>query len=277
MTVFRPHDLQDALDYLAEAPAMLIAGGTDVFPALGAMAAPDRALDLSALDALRHVTRDGGGWRIGGGVTWAELCATDLPPAFDALKAAGRQIGSVQIQNTATLVGNVCNASPAADGVPVLMALDASVELCSLSGKRVVPIQSFVTGIRRTDLRPAEIVTAIHVPELSGDVRSGFEKLGSRAYLVISIASVAAVVGFEKGRVATARIVVGACSPVPMRLDALEADLIGEAADKLPRAVASVHLAELCPIDDIRATAAYRLEAVEELLRRVLATCGAGQ
>ncbi|MBC7142241.1 MAG: FAD binding domain-containing protein [Rhodobacteraceae bacterium] len=275
MTVFRPRDLSDALGFLAEAPAVLLAGGTDVFPALGDRPAPARVLDLTALPELRGIARDGDRWRIGAGVTWAELLRADLPAAFDGLKAAGRQVGSVQIQTTGTLAGNICNASPAADGVPVLLALDASVELASTSGRRVVALGDFVTGVRKTDLRPGEVVTAILVPHLRGDLRSGFGKLGARAYLVISIASLAVVLRFERGALAEARIAVGACSPVPQRLPALERDLVGAPEGALGALVRVDHFDGLAPIDDVRASAAYRRDAVATLARRMLDRCGA--
>lgn len=270
MTVYRPERLEDALGYLAEAPALVLAGGTDVFPALGDRPAPPRVLDLTAVSDLRGITRKADHWRIGAGVTWAEIVAADLPPAFDALKIAGRQVGSVQIQTTATLAGNICNASPAADGVPVLLALEASVELASASGRRVVALADFVTGVRKTALGPGEMVTAILVPGLDGDVRSDFAKLGARAYLVISIASLAGVLRFEGGYVAEARLAVGACSPVPLRLAALERDLVGAPGGRLSTLVRAAHVDTLAPIDDVRATAAYRREAAALLTRRML-------
>ncbi len=277
MTVFRPRDLSDALGYLAEAPATVLAGGTDVFPALGDRPAPARVLDLSAVADLRGIAREGDLWRVGAGVTWAELVRADLPAQFDALKIAGRQVGSVQIQTTGTIAGNICNASPAADGVPVLMALDASVELASVAGRRVVPLADFVTGVRRTALRSGEVVTAILVPGIDGEVRSDFAKLGSRAYLVISIVSLAAVIRFDGARVADARIAVGACSPVPMRLAALERDLVGRRAGALGEAVRPDHFAALTPIDDVRGSADYRRDVAGTLAKRVLDRCRTGR
>lgn len=277
MTVFRPRDLSDALGFLAEAPAVVLAGGTDVFPTLGDRPAPPRILDVTAVSDLKGIAADGALWRIGAGVTWAEFVRADLPRQFDGLKAAGRQVGSVQVQTTGTLAGNICNASPAADGVPVFLALNASVELASLAGRRVVALADFVTGVRRTDLRPGEIVTAILVPETGGDVRSGFEKLGARAYLVISIASLAAVLRFDAGAVAAARIAVGACSPVPQRLPALERALVGVPEGALGAVVRTDHFEGLTPIDDVRASAAYRRDAVATLARRMLDKCGAAE
>ena len=215
--------------------------------------------------------------RIGACTTWSRLIAADLPPAFDALKAAGREIGSPQIQNVATLAGNLCNASPAADGVPPLLVLDAEVELCSREGMRRVPLSDFIQGNRRTLRRPDELLTGILVPALPGHDRaaSAFRKLGARRYLVISIAMVAALILVDdEGRVTCARVAVGSCSAVARRLGALEAVLQGAAFRRgLSDLVQPEHLETLSPIDDLRATAAYRGEAALELVRRTLDAC----
>lgn len=273
MTVLRPRHLDEALAALAAAPAALIAGGTDVFPALGVKQAPSRVMDLTAIEGLRGISRTGADWRIGAGTTWTDIVRADLPPLFDALKQAARQVGSVQIQNTGTVAGNICNASPAADGVPVLVAMEAEVELASAGGTRRLPLESFITGPRRTELKPSEIVTALHLPDRKGAV-SCFEKLGSRSYLVISIVSVAVILWTE-GRIVTgARVAVGAASPVPMRLTEAEAALKGRALSDLSGAVLPHHLAALTPIDDVRATGGYRREAALALIRRALTGLG---
>jgi len=269
VSLYRPQALDQALAFLAAGPAAVVAGGTDVFPALGLRPAPARVLDLTAVEGLRGVTRAGDGWRIGAATTWTDVVRADLPPLFDALKQAARQVGSVQIQNTGTVAGNLCNASPAADGVPVLIAMEAEVELASVRGTRRMPLSGFITGPRKTDLRAGEIVTALCLPHRDG-ARSAFGKLGSRTYLVISIVS-AAVILWTEGRIVTgARVAVGAASPVPMRLPDVEAALVGRALSDLPGAVLADHLAALTPIDDVRATAAYRREAALVMIRRAL-------
>ena len=222
------------------------------------------------------MTDDGDAWRIPALTTWTDLADADLPAAFDGLRAAARTIGGRQIQNTGTVCGNVVNASPASDGMPNLLALDAAVELASSAGTRVVPLDRFVLGNRETDLRPGELVVGLRVPKLEGDVRSTFGKLGSRAYLVISIVAVAAVIVVDDGRVVDARVAVGACSPVATRLPALEADLVGRPANAgLADQVRRGHLAGLAPIDDVRGTAAYRSDAVRTMVRRALAEVAA--
>jgi N-methylhydantoinase B len=182
------------------------------------------------------------------------------------------QVGGRQIQNRATLAGNLVNASPAADSVPPLLALDASVEIASAAGRRSLPLQAFIRGNRRTALGEDELVTAIRVPAPRPSARSLFLKLGARSYLVISIASVALLLDADpSGIIEDVRIAVGACSEVPARLEALEAELRGQRlGDALLRGVATSARSALSPIDDVRASAAYRREAAGILVRRAL-------
>jgi CO/xanthine dehydrogenase FAD-binding subunit len=269
----RPTSLDDALAALAERPRTMLAGGTDVYPARVGRAADDDILDVTALPELRALSIADGVVRIPALATWTDVIRHDLPPAFDGLKAAARAVGGVQIQHRGTVAGNLCNASPAADGLPNLMALDARVELSAATGRREVPVGEFVVGNRRTIRRPDELVTAVLVPRPGDAARSAFLKLGSRAYLVISIAMVAVVVEQdERGVLSTARIVVGACSEVPRRIGAAEARLVGRApAAILVDEITAADLADLTPIDDVRATAAYRREAALTLVRRAIA------
>lgn len=278
----RPTDVNEALVALADggpsgAPWVVLAGATDHYPARVGRVPDENLLDVTAIPQLRGIQSIDGGWWIGARTTWSELAETALPPLFDGLKAAALTIGGAQIQARATIAGNICNASPAADGVPNLLALDAAVELSSRGGPRRVPVGQFVVGNRRTVRRPDELVTGVLVPpQLPGTtVRSAFEKLGSRAYLVISIAMVAAVV--EVGAddtIARARVAVGACSEVARRLPALEAELVGRHAAETAASIIDVarpeHLAALQPIDDVRGTAEYRRGAALELVRRAL-------
>jgi CO/xanthine dehydrogenase FAD-binding subunit len=284
----RPAALADALGALARggpggSPWTVLAGATDFYPARVGRTVDEDVLDISGCAALRGVVPidadapelPGGGWRIGALTTWTDLSAADLPPVFRGLQAAARTVGGRQVQNRATIAGNLCNASPAADGTPNLLALDAVVELASADGVRQVPVAGFVTGNRRTVRAPGELVTGLLVPApLAGTTtRSAFVKLGSRAFLVISIAMVAAVLEVDDDeRIRRARIAVGACSEVAQRLTALEADLAGRRLDATIHAVVEAgHLASLAPISDVRGTAAYRRAAALVLVRRALA------
>ena len=159
--------------------------------------------------------------------------------------------------------------------MPPLLALDAEVELASETGSRRLPLADFVVGNRKTVLRPGEMMVAIHVPKPADDERSIFLKLGARAYLVISIASVAVNLACDgAGRIIRARIAIGACSAAPQRLSELETRLKGLPIADASRAVDPGVLAPLSPIDDIRASAGYRLAAVAALLRQALDSLG---
>ena len=268
----RPRSLDEACEALAAGEMRVLSGGTDLLPAHVETPLPRNLLDISRLEGLRGIEMQPGHVRIGARTSWAAIRRAALPPCFDALKAAACEVGSVQIQAVATLGGNLCNASPAADGVPPLLALDAEVELISASGLRRLPLSAFILGNRRTARRADEILSAVIVPRSIDHGRSAFLKLGTRRYLVISIAMVAAIVeADEAGRVRRARVAVGACSEVARRLDALETALIGApAAAGLGALVTPAHLAGLSPIDDLRAPAAYRLDAAATLVARCL-------
>jgi CO/xanthine dehydrogenase FAD-binding subunit len=229
-------------------------------------------LDLSAVDGLAGISFQPDLIRIGGRTSWTAIARADLPPAFRALQQAAREVGSIQIQNAGTIAGNLCNASPAADGVPPLLALDARVELTSAAGRRELPLGDFITGYRQTARRSDELVSAVLVPRTIDAGRSAFIKLGARKYLVISIAMVAVILETDaQGCIHQARIAVGACSEVARRLHALETTLRGEKARPgLVDLIAEQHLARLSPIADVRASAEYRLDAVKTLIGRTL-------
>ena len=252
----------------------MLAGGTDFYPSLGDRPVTGSVVDISRIREMKGVTARADEIRIGGLTTWSELLASSLPRCYDALKGAAREIGGVQIQNRGTLAGNLCNASPAADSVPPLLALDAEVELLSRSGMRRMALAEFIVGNRKTQRRGDEILTAVVVSREMDDATSVFLKLGARRYLVISIVMVAAVVRVDSGNVKEARIAVGACSARAQRLTELEQELRGMPASRgIGAAVRSEHLAALSPIDDVRATAGYRREAALTLVARALDAC----
>lgn len=275
---FRPKTLDEAVGQLAVPGVQILSGGTDFYPALGERVVAGSVMDISGLRELRGIFLEGDFFRIGGLTTWTDVIRTPLPRCFDALKSAAREVGSVQIQNRGTVAGNLCNASPAADGVPPLLALDAEVELTSRAGSRRLALAEFLIGNRRTLRRPDELLTAVWVPRELENARSAFLKLGARRYLVISISMVAAVIRVDAGRVDAVRVAVGSCSAVAQRLTALERDLTGAPADTgLGSLVTADHLALLSPIDDVRATGEYRRDASLTLVRRALDACvGAG-
>ena len=267
----RPQTLNEAISVMTGG-ALLVAGGTDVYPAHAGRPVIRDVVDVSAVAEMRTIRETKDHIVLGGALTWSRLIAAPLPPAFDALKQAAREVGSKQIQNRGTLAGNLCNASPAADGIPPLLALDAVIELASRRGLRRMPLASFVTGYRRTAIARDEILSAIRVPRQAASGHSAFVKLGARRYLVISILMAAANIELQPdGAIAAARVAIGAASPVAVRLPALEKDLRSLRPGTRPSSIVKPrHLEPLSPIGDVRASAAYRLDAALAIIGEAL-------
>ncbi len=270
MAYHNPTDLDVALQIAAQRGGQVIAGGTDIYPSARQGIKPSHFLDVTQVAGLTGISRTDEGFRIGAATTWAQVLRADLPSAFDALKQAAREVGSVQIQNAGTVAGNLCNASPAADGVPPLLTLDASVEVASAArGKRILSLPQFIIGVRQTALAEDELVTAILVPTPPDHAGAAFEKLGTRRYLVISIIMTSALITCDaSGCIADARVAVGAASPVAQRLPALEREIRGQRPGDI--VVTKQHLAPLSPINDVRGSCAYRLDALAEQCARAI-------
>ncbi|MEM9319159.1 MAG: FAD binding domain-containing protein [Pseudomonadota bacterium] len=272
MSYLAPTKIADAIDYLGARQATIIAGCTDYFPARQPHQIFDPLLDITRLEGFRGISETENAWRLGAATTWTDLIKAPLPTGFDGLKLAAREVGSVQIQNRGTLAGNICNASPAADGIPPLLALDAQVEITGKEGTRILALGAFIKGARDIALGPAELVSAILIPKQVAQSQSAFLKLGSRTHLVISIAMVAVCLELSGKRITSARVAVGSCSPMARRLPELERFLAGKAAIDITAAGfdAEEHFAPLSPITDVRGSAEYRLDAVPELCRRAV-------
>ncbi len=270
---FRPTTLEEALAVRAAQPVTVLAGGTDVYPirankvGWGDMHRDD-VLDISAIAELKEIEQTADRLRFGALTTWSQMRRADLPEAFAGYQAASRDVGGVQVQNRGTLVGNICTASPAGDGIPCLLSLDAEIELASARGRRTVPIQDFITGYRQTVCGHDELVTAILIPRPPAGAVGDFLKLGARRYLVISIAMVAAVIAADDtGVIHHASVAVGACSEVAKRLHDLEAALLGQPLASAPDLIEHAHFAALKPIGDLRASGHYRDSAARDLVR----------
>jgi len=266
----RPTSLSEALHALGTGAFHVLAGGTDFFPSRLHAPVSDPVLDISGVEELAGVRIEDEMIRIGATTTWSTLVRANLPSQLRGLQAAAREVGGIQVQNTGTLAGNLCNASPAADGIPVLMALDAQVELASVDGTRRLTVQDFLLGSRKTARADNELVTAVLIPQRPA-ARSSFLKLGHRRYLVISIVMVSVVLEIEHGAIAHVAIAVGSCSAVARRLHALEKKLTGKPAslaviDEINESDFTV----LSPIHDVRGTAEYRMDTAMTLVRRAV-------
>ena len=268
----RPLEFNEALAALASKDDWLVmAGGTDIYPAHVERPINDDILDITALKALNGISKVGTSIRFGATTTWSDIIDHPLPKMFDALKQSAMEIGGRQIQNAGTIGGNICNASPAADGTAVLIAMDACVELVSVNGARRMPLEQFVISNRHTAKRSNELLTSIYVKHCSRSV-SNFKKLGTRRFLVISIVMVTVVLELSKtGYIENARISIGSCAPVAMRLERLEDRLRGRGCDdEVIEFVDAECFSHLQPIDDIRGTALFRADVAIELTRRCL-------
>lgn len=274
-----PLSLDDALDALRAHPdALVLAGGTDLMVEINAghrrLAGPETVVAVSRVAELRTWTHDPAGrsLRLGAGVTYAEIERPPLADLVPALAQAARTVGSPQIRHAATVGGNLGTCSPAGDGLPVLAALDAVVELHGPAGARSLPIREFMTGVKQTARRPGELIVAVTVPLLDG--WQGYAKVGVRNAMVIAIASACLAVD-EPSR--SVRIALGSVGPTIVRAGGAE-ELAGDAVDWTARSAGDATVAEFgrrvaaaaSPIDDHRSSAAYRRHAVDVLARRLL-------
>jgi CO/xanthine dehydrogenase FAD-binding subunit len=269
---WRPEALSEGLRVLQNhAGVHVVAGGTDWYAARVGRPVDLPMLDISAIAALQQIDMDRESIRLGAGVSWARLQASDLTEELACLAQAARDVGGWQVQHRGTLGGNLCNASPAADGVPPLLVLEAEVELHSARGTRRMPLGDFLLGPRHTALAADELLHSV-VMRRQPTTRTVFRKLGSRRYLVISFVMAAVAIQWDQqSRIAALRIAVGACSPVAQRMTALEKRLIGCPAGQLVTQIERAwtdpaSMSGLSPIDDVRASAAYRLAAAKVLI-----------
>jgi xanthine dehydrogenase iron-sulfur cluster and FAD-binding subunit A len=272
----RPTSLADALVELSAAGAdtRLIAGGTDLMVELGRSSNPaKRLIDLTALEPeLRFITESADRLTLGALTTHNDVLGS---PTFRRealpLVQACAEVGAPQIRARGTITGNLVTASPANDTIVALYVLDAEVEVAGAAGRRRIGVEQFCTGFRTTALAPGELVRSISIRKLGASRRGMFLKLGLRKAQAISVISVAIVVEFDGPRVVEARIALGCVAPTIVRVAAAEASLAGGTLDRAARThAAALAAAAIAPIDDVRASAAYRRTTVAALVERVL-------
>ncbi|HWM89847.1 MAG TPA: xanthine dehydrogenase family protein subunit M [Thermoanaerobaculia bacterium] len=274
MIALQPRTLEEAVRYLDGDPGLVpTAGCTDLMVrGIEALHRMDRVIDLLSVPELRGIREVEGGLEIGATTPFSEIRASAaVRAAFPSLAEAAGQIGGWQIQNRATLGGNLANASPAGDSLPVLLALDAVIVLASARGLREIPYDEFHTGYRKTALQPGEIVARIRLPFLPMGSVQAFRKVGTREAQAISKVVVAMVGRTEAGRITDFRLAAGSIAPTPIRLRAAEAAVQGQPAGPETAALAGRESArEVSPIDDVRSTAEYRKFALERVVRRMV-------
>ncbi len=271
--VVSPRSLAEAYSLLAEQPYRPLAGGTDLLVQLtGELGPPpDRVLNLWGLDELRGIVVRDDVLELGALATYTGIRRSAACQAHaSSLVEAAATIGAAQIQHRGTIGGNVMNASPAGDTLPVLLALDAVLVLGSATGEREVAATDFWPAYRRTAARPDELLVRIRIP-LVEDREQRFRKVGTRRAQAISKVVVAAA-WHGHGEWRHVRIALGSVAPTPIRVAAAEAALEGHPRNpaSIEAAVAALSAA-IQPIDDVRSTAAYRREAARRVVRRLLA------
>lgn len=276
-----PSSLREALLMLEteRGAVRILAGGTDamVWQQGGNVPLPQAYLSIWGLDELRRITRTSRGLEIGALATFSALRRSpDLVEVCPALLEAARQVGAVQIQNRATLGGNVVNASPAGDSLPCLLVHGATVVLESASrGERRVPFEAFYRGYRLTALAPDELLTRVEIPYKAEGSFGGFEKVGSRRAQTISkVMAALRVTRDAQGRMHEVALAYGSVAPTVLRIPRTEQALEGqEPTPGLADAVAPILLKEISPISDLRSNVEYRKFAAVGLLRRLLRRC----
>ena len=268
-----PSSLGEALALLKDwqGQARLLAGGTDLIPKIKKRAvAADLLIDVNRISGLSGIELGKDGLQIGGLARLAEIEVSPLVrEKAPALTQALQIMACPPIRNRATIAGNLCTASPAADTAPPLLVLNASVRLQGSGGERMVPLAEFFLGPAETVKRPDEILTAVIIPLEEG--RSGFLKLGRRKAFTLSIASAAAFAKTRGGRIEEVRVALGAVAPTPIRGRKVEETLKGKEANEANIAQAAEWIrSEVKPISDVRASAEYRRDMSYVLTRRVL-------
>jgi N-methylhydantoinase B len=269
----RPRDLNEACALRAEHPDwMVLAGGTDLMVNATHRVAPKGIIDLWRLPGLTAITAHSGGIAIGAGATWLEIERhPTILETFAPLAAAAREIGALQIQARATLGGNVGTSSPVGDSLPVLLALDAELEIASVRGVHRVAYHAFCTGYRKTLLAPDELIVAAHLAAPSKRARTTWKKVGTRRAQSISKVMGAAQIELDGGVVSSARVALGAVADRPIRIAAVEEVVRGLPPARAAEAARAALAGAIKPIDDVRSTAAYRLRVAENLVARFFA------
>jgi CO/xanthine dehydrogenase FAD-binding subunit len=271
-------DLQQLLEVLASEPdARIVAGATDFIPFVQAGKwRPRLAVEITGVEELRGHRLTDGWLEIGPLVTHRELASSALlREKAAALAEAAQSVGDPLIRARATIGGNICTGSPAADAVPALLVLGAQLTLLSQTSSRCVPLSEFLVGPGKTALRPGEVLAAIRFPVDSASAGTAFVKLGRRQAMAISVANAAAYVEMDGDRITACRVALGSLAPTVVRCSAMEAHLIGKLWDAGALAGSAAMVSEAVrPIDDVRASASYRRAVAPDLARRALVQAG---
>lgn len=256
--------------------AKILAGGTVILNQIArGVITPKHLVSLDHLPDWNRLDLNDG-LRCGAGVTYRQIerATADFPP-YSTLHEAAQKVGSTQIRNVATLVGNLCHASPAGDAITPLMALGAQVVIFGLGGTRTLPIESFLVGPKTTILQPGELVQQLIIPKPPSRTISTFIKTGRRHAMEISTVNIAVCLTFAPDETCLeARLALGAVAPTPIRAHEAEKRLVGQPlTSEIIRAAAELAVQATDPISDLRASADFRRHLVGVMTRRALESC----
>ena len=271
---YAPDSIEELLEMLKSKPNVkLIAGGTDLLLQMKqGTAQPETVISLKNVEELRGFSVSKNGYRLGAGMTLRGITrSNELTQNFPGLVYAAGVVASEQIRTLATLGGNICNASPSADMVPPLIALDAVVQLVSNQGQRDLSLSDFFKGPGESVLKSGEIMHSIFLPQPSGNMI--YSKHAPRKFMDLAVVGVAVRLAKKNGKINEARVALGAVGPVPFRAEKTEALLAGQTlTTELMLEAGEMAAGECVPIDDIRGSAWYRKRMVKVHVRRNLET-----
>ncbi|MFV0298936.1 MAG: FAD binding domain-containing protein [Hyphomicrobiaceae bacterium] len=274
----RPTTIAEALALLTATDAWPLAGGTDLITDLREGRCKARhVVDLKHIPELVSITREqAGGWHIGAAAPLSSLARhAEIANEHPGLAEAAGLVGSLQVQNRASLGGNLCTATPSGDTLPILFSLGAQVEIAGADGRRRVPISTIPTGPRRTSLAPSELVTGFILPQKPQRSAARYQRFTPRREMDIAIAGAASMLALSPdGTITDARITLASVAPVPLEARRAAAELIGaRPSPELLVAAAATAAGETAPISDTRASADYRRHLSGVLTRRTLEAC----
>ncbi len=270
----RPETIDAAVGLLADAPSRtrVLAGGTDLLVQLRAgIIQPDLVVDIKAIPAMREIGVEEGGFRIGAAVAGAELSEhPDVKQLWPGVVEAVDLIGSTQIQGRCTIIGNLCNASPAADSVPALIAAGATVRIVGSGGTRDLPVEDVITGPGQTVLADGEFITSVYLPARAARSSDAYLRLIPRTEMDIAVVGAGVSVCLDEGGTCkTARVGLGAVAATPLLVPSAAAALVGTKIDEQALKGLSAAASAACqPIDDKRGTIEYRTKIAGVLARR---------
>jgi len=264
----RIRSMEEGCRLLAEAKGSgaVLAGGTDLLVEIrNGLKSPTLLVDCKSLDSLKAFHVDDSGSSIGAAVALNRLIENrSFQTRYPALAKAMASIGTYQLRNRATLAGNICNASPAADSAPMLLVLDATVDIVGIGGPRAVPVRDFFTSVKKTVLKPDEIVAGVRLPERT-DLRTAFRKQQRIRGHDLAVVNVA---GAYSPSAKWLRLAIGSCAPTPVLLDTIEVDSKDTGA--FSQHVLKIVRSSVSPISDVRASAEYRRAVLPVLVERIL-------